>query len=146
LNQKLLAEADASFQAIADDSEALDNQTAFPLWTSFADQHQFPAQFRVQDFVGTELVLFKIIQPHAKQDDRRPNDTPALWTKIEFSGGVEVWSQPIGGDGKYPYLDPSTGLPYRVTHNGRLWENNFQGGLNVWQPGEFGWTDLGTYP
>jgi hypothetical protein len=64
-----------------------------------------------------------------------------------FEGSFREYMQggllDIGGDGKYPLIDPATNEPYRVVHNGRLWQNNHQGGLNVWEPGVFGWTDLG---
>jgi hypothetical protein len=129
-----------TFQAITDDTEALENSDIYPIWDNIEDGYEFPENYKVQYLVDNELVLFSIIQPHAKQSDWNPSTTPALWTKIEFSAGIEVWSQPTGGDGKYPYLDPSTGQPYKVTHNGQTWVNSLTGTLNVWAPGVYGWT------
>lgn len=122
-----------------DDNEALENQALYPLWQDFEEEHLFPAGIKIQDFVNNELKLFKAIQPNNKRENTRPIGYPAGWTLIEFSGGVEIWSQPIGGDGKYPYIDPLTGNPYLVEHNGQTWQNTYQGGLNVWEPGVFGW-------
>ena len=55
--------------------------------------------------------------------------------------------KPIAGDGRYKWSAV-------VTHNDRVWRNDFDPAgtkdpesiawLNVWEPGEFaGWTDLG---
>ena len=139
IQAKIKAQVETELQAITDDSEALENAPAFPIWEDLEDGFDFKNPFKVQALVDMELKLFKIITPHLKQSDWHPNITPALWSKIEFSGGIEVWAQPTGGDGKYPYLDPSTGLQYQVTHNGQTWRNIHQGGLNVWAPGVFGW-------
>lgn len=140
LERKAIEREALEAQAITDDAEALEVKALYQLWEDFEDGHQFTADFKVQDFEGMELKLFRIIQPHAKESSTtRPIDAPALWTKIEFSGGIEVWAQPTGGDGKYPYLDPETGQPYQVTHNGQTWQNIHQGGLNVWEPSVFGW-------
>ncbi len=128
-----------SVQVVADDKEALDKKAVFPIWEKLEDGFEFKTDFKVQALEGKELKLFKIIQPHAKQSDRQPNLTPALWSKIEFSAGIEVWAQPTGGDGKYPFLNPATGKAYEVTHKGSTWENTHKTGLNVWEPGVFGW-------
>jgi hypothetical protein len=124
------------------DNEALDNQAIYPMWSDFEDEHRFNPPIKVQDFEGTELKLFKAIQPNDKRENTRPIDFPAGWSKIEFSGGIEVWAQPIGGDGKYPYLDPNTGNPYLVTHNDKTWKNNVQDQLNVWEPSVYGWNEV----
>lgn len=140
IQQKAFGQIENELQLITDDNEALENKDGYSVWNTYTEGYEFPSNFKVLDFDDNlDLQLFKIITPHAKQFDRAPNETPALWTKIEFSGGIEVWSQPIGGDGKYPYLDPSTGLPYLVEYQGQIWQNDYQLGLNVWVPSEFGW-------
>jgi hypothetical protein len=45
------------------------------------------------------------------------------------------WVQPTGAHDAYP-------AGAQVTHNGRLWEN-VHGDGNVWEPGVYGWADLG---
>lgn len=116
----------------------------YPLWEDQPDGFQFSLEYKV-NYIDSNinLRLFRCIQAHAKQASWNPVAVPALWSEIILSaGGIEVWTQPIGGDGKYPYIDPLTGLPYKVLYNGFTWENNYQAGLNVWVPGEFGWTQL----
>jgi hypothetical protein len=51
-----------------------------------------------------------------------------------------LWIQPLGAQDAYPLTDVR-GDPTRVTYNGNVWENTTA--ANVWQPGVFGWTDLG---
>jgi hypothetical protein len=95
LNQKLLAQADESFQAIDDPDEALDNQEAFPLWSLFEDGHLFPVNFKVQDFEGLELKLYNVIQQHQKQSNWFPSNVPALFVKILPAGSPQIWEAGI---------------------------------------------------
>lgn len=128
-------------QATTVNEEIEQYKNLYPLWENHIDSFQFHLNFKV-NFIDSlaNIRLFKCIQSHAKQLDWTPNTTPALWSEIIIgSGGIEVWSQPIGGDGKYPYLDPVTSLPYQVTHNGSTWNNTLTSGLNVWEPGVYGW-------
>jgi hypothetical protein len=138
LETQVLTEA----QEATDIAEILENKPFYKFWEDYPDQFSFPANYKVNHLVDKEVQTYRIIQPHNKQVDRRPNKVPALWTEITLSNGIEIWNQPTGGDGKYPYLDPATGEPYRVLFNGETWENNHQGGLNVWQPGVFGWKKI----
>lgn len=146
INQKLQNQIITEAQTLPD-NEALDNQPLYPLWNSFADEYFFEPPIKVQDFLGTELKLYKCFQANNKRVNTRPNLYPAGWTLIEFSNGIEIWSPPTGGDGKYPYIDPLTGNPYLVEHNGQIWQNNHKNNsnpsdpnfLNVWEPGVFGW-------
>jgi hypothetical protein len=153
LQAQSIKESEQVFQSLTDDAEIIANSDAYPLWRNLKDGFDFVANYKVRDFdQDNVLQVFKIIIPHAKQVDRIPIQTPNLWSIILFgSGGIELWTQPTGGDGKYPYLDPSTGLPYRVERNGQIWENNHRNEndfndpntLNVWVPGVFGWTLIG---
>jgi hypothetical protein len=136
------------FQAITDESEAYEVKEVFPSWSYEFDYLTVPANHKVTRILpnvngGFEVALFFLIQPHTPNETFTPETTPALWSRVIIGdGGIEVWTQPIGGDGKYPYIDPETGQPYKVMHNGDTWENNHQGGLNVWEPGVFGWTKI----
>ena len=82
------------------------------------------------------------IQQHTTQLGFEPDVTPALWREVQIENEIEVWVQPIGGDGKYPLNDPNTGENYIVSHNGKTWRNIHQGSLNVWEPGVFGWEEI----
>ena len=118
----------------------------YPVWGDLDNGHSFSLSDKVSLIEQTEddyeLVFYNCIQAHNKQSDWSPHITPALWSKVTIQGEIEVWSQPTGGDGKYPYLDPNTGEQYLVTHNGSTWRNTHQGGLNVWAPGVFGWEEV----
>lgn len=91
LQEKARKAAEESFQAIEDDSEALDNQAAYPLWISFEDGFAFPIDFKVQDFEGLELKLFKVLQAHNKQSDWAPVNVPALFVKVLLPGAAKIW-------------------------------------------------------
>ena len=111
----------------------------YPVWSDFHNGHTFSVDDKVaiMEQTGEEevLVFYKVIQGHSKQDDWSPENVPALFSKITVSGGIEEWSQPIGGDGRYV-----TGAI--VTYQGKTYENTHTGGLNVWTPTVFGWTEV----
>lgn len=57
------------------------------------------------------------------------------WREVVGDGaGPAAWVQPTGAHDAY-------GLGDRVTHEGHLWESS--AAANVWEPGVYGWTDLG---
>ena len=123
-----------------------DEIVSYPVWGDLDLGHSFSIDDKVALSEQSEdeevLVFYKCIQAHSKQSNWIPTSTPALWSEITLVGDIEQWSQPIGGDGRYPYLDPNTGQPYRVLHNGKTWENTVTHTLNVWQPGVFGWIEV----
>jgi hypothetical protein len=139
--RRLLREDKLPDPASADDATLLEYAELHPAW-------------RWQEFAETDMVrryqghVIKCIQSHQPEPQHIPTELPALWHLIvhDPDTGYEVWVQPIGGSGTYSYIDPATGNPYRVIHNGRIWENHHNPDppqLNVWRPGEFGWTDIG---
>ena len=52
-----------------------------------------------------------------------------------------LWIQPTGAQDSYPATN-AAGETTRVEHDGRNWENSHGNG-NSWEPGAFGWADLG---
>ena len=78
-------------------------------------------------------LLWKCKQSHIPQADWRPEDTPALWQQVTLEETPE-WVQPIDAQTAY-----NTGE--QVKHNGHKWESSVDN--NVWEPGVYGWTDLG---
>ena len=52
-----------------------------------------------------------------------------------------LWLPVTGGHDSYPAVN-AAGETTRVEHNGHEWENEHGDG-NSWEPGVFGWTDLG---
>ncbi len=82
--------------------------------------------------------LYRCVQAHTTQVDWHPDITPALWTRFyDPQAGPPEWVQPTGAQDAYA-------LGYKVTHKGHLWESLYA--ANVWEPGVFGWKDLGVYP
>lgn len=67
-----------------------------------------------------------------------PTENPQGWKEeppVEGedgdSGEIEPWEQPTAGDGRYT-------LGAIVSHKGETWVS-VHDGLNVWEPGEYGW-------
>lgn len=73
--------------------------------------------------------IYRCIQRHKTQADWKPENTPALWARIEVSEWPE-WVQPTGAQDAY-------GLDAKVTHNGVRWVSVVQ--ANVWEPSVYGW-------
>jgi len=73
-----------------------------------------------------------------------PSAIPALIRRAKVPGQVEPWVQPIDQFDAYKLVNPFTGEPDRVTHNGQTWEvtQGDASGNNVWEPGIFGWTQV----
>jgi hypothetical protein len=128
---------------ILSDSDALEKQAMFPIWEKLENGYKFTVNEKINCLNDkNEIVLFKVIQSHSKQIDWHPLIVPNLFSEVKIVNGIEVWKQPIGGDGKYPYINPLTTKPYQVSHKESLWENTHTGGLNVWEPGVFGWKKI----
>ena len=99
---------------------------------------------------GTRLLrlgtLYRVLQDHVSQEGWAPEDSPSLFARVLAgqSGEVGEWERP-GSENGYAYGS-------RVTHNGHLWESDFDPdgtlGGNVWEPGTVGshWVDLGEWP
>lgn len=70
---------------------------------------------------------------------------PALVRQARVPGEVSPWVQPIDQFDAYWTKNAFTGLPDRVTHNGRLWRSIVaEATPNVWAPGTAGiWADEG---
>lgn len=71
---------------------------------------------------------------------------PALVTPARTPGEVTVWVQPLGGSDSYQAVNPFTGLPDRVSHNGKVWDCLISTNTN--QPGVANWREVVTngYP
>jgi len=87
-------------------------------------------------------VLWWAIQSYDSGVWSDPSAIPALIRRAKVPGQVEQWVQPIDQFDAYKLVNPFTGEPDRVTHNGQTWEVTQADGAgnNVWQPGAFGWT------
>lgn len=78
---------------------------------------------------------YRCIQAHVTQSDWTPPSVPSLWAVVEVPvEGPQPWVQPQGAHDAYA-------IGAQVTHNSHLWENTTA--ANVWEPGVYGWNDLG---
>lgn len=128
--------------------KAVDSAISFMAQTTLTEEQaaQVPMLFPEWDGNGVEyskgtlvqydVRLAKCLQDHKSQPDWAPGIAPSLWTWVS-DPGVEYpdWVQPVGAHDAY-----SKGA--KVTHNGKKWVSDADG--NVWEPGQYGWTELNT--
>ena len=70
---------------------------------------------------------------------------PALIRVAKIPGEAVPWQQPLDQFDAYKLKNPFTGEGDYSLHNGRKWQVTQADGAgnNVWEPGVFGWTDIG---
>lgn len=91
--------------------------------------------FVVNDLRSYNGNLYRCNIAHTNYDpSHTPNTTANLWTRVTPAGVIPAWVQPTGAHDAYA-------LKAQVTHKGRLWESQYA--ANVWEPGVFGWKDVG---
>ena len=113
----------------ATDEQALAAPALYPAWRS-------GVYYEVGIRVLYNGILYKVLTAHTSQDDWTPDAAPSLFAKVLIPDETVIpeWEQP---DSTNPY---STGD--KVTHNGKTWVSDIDN--NVWEPGVYGWTELGT--
>jgi hypothetical protein len=115
----------------------LDEETPFSTVVDLAPLFE-PWEVGVEYHPGVILyyhgTVIEVLQAHTSQEDWQPPDVPALYRVWRDPDVAEPWVQPAGAHDAYP-------LGAEVTHNGRLWISEVAD--NVWEPGVFGWGDLG---
>ena len=136
--QKILAALEAvktARNALTDD-QALECSALYPEWS--ANSPGCTVGYRVL-YNGK---LYKCLQAHTPQEAWTPTEAPSLWAEIlPGQEGTEAgeWEQPDSTNG-YHKGDKSY-------HNGKLWESDVEDGpngegLNVWEPGVYGWHEV----
>ena len=84
----------------SDDTDSLNNQDLFPLWSG--DGNEYALDYKVQAFDDlNELSLYKCVQAHTSQPNWNPPNVPALFTKVSYPGQVDEWVQPTGAQDAY---------------------------------------------
>lgn len=124
--REAVAGALKSADSVADDV-ALRMVSLYPTWTE-------DAQYNISDRVQEGGVLYRCLQAHNAQADWTPSSAPSLWAKVLIPDEdvIPEWEQP---DSTNPY-----GAGDKVLHNGVVWRSDV--GVNVWEPGVYGWTDI----
>jgi hypothetical protein len=125
-----LAKAEALRLVLAGEVSEEDADAISALFPAWAVGIAYPLG-SIVEFEGS---VYVIVQAHTSQEGWEPPVVPALWTRYTPPGQVDAWVQPTGAQDAYA-------LGARVTHAGHLWESTVE--ANVWEPGVFGWTDLG---
>ena len=92
----------------------------------------------------TDGKLWWVVQSYDTAVYPDPVLIPALVRAAHVPGEVTVWQQPLDQYDAYYVTNPFTGLPDQVTHNGKTWyvSQGDVAGLNVWEPGVFGWLEV----
>ena len=123
---------------MADESKMMEVASLFHTWEELlATKKEYPAgtvfKWGLNDDGETQLWSF--ISAYTPQEIYTPDVDISHYKKVGVTdGGYPVWTQPLGATDAYKIGDI-------VSHNGQLWKCT-QGdgaGLNVWEPGVFGW-------
>ena len=111
-----------------DDVTATEHTDMFAAWTSNV---AYPVG-ALRRYAGQ---LYRCVQAHTSQDDWTPDAAVSLWSKVgDPSEEYPAWSQPVGAHDAY-------GIGDKVTHNGKHWVST--AAANVWEPGVYGWEEVG---
>lgn len=110
-----------------DDNTALRMVDFYPEWSA---GQAYTEGFKVQ-YGG---VLYKCMTAHTSQADWTPDVSPSLFAKVLIpdENVIPEWEQP---DSTNPYM-----VGDKVTHNSKTWVSDVDN--NVWEPGEYGWTEV----
>ena len=112
------------------DTEALDCVTLFPEWA-------VGVTYVVDERVGYNEKLYRVVQAHTSQANWTPDVTPALFTEVAQPGEIPVWKQPTGAQDAY-MKDDKVWYPEKDTTIYISLINN-----NVWAPGTAGlWQEV----
>lgn len=112
------------------DEDALEAKELYPIWSGEG------IEYKVDDRVRYENILYKVLQNHISQSSWTPVVAASLFAKVLIPDPdvIPDWEQP---DSTNPYQ-----IGDRVRHNGKTWENTIAN--NVWEPGVYGWIEINT--
>jgi len=136
MNKKFLAQQMNRFlqmsvqSANLPDNQAMEIADLYPAWVQ---NKAYTVGEMVKYGVNAdgETQLYRVLQAHTSQADWTPDATPALFSKIGFTGdGTPIWTQPLGATDAYQKGDI-------VSFENQLWVSTADG--NVWKPGVYGW-------
>jgi hypothetical protein len=96
-------------------------------------------------YKDTAGVLWWVIQAYNTNTYPDPTQIPALIRMAKVPGEILPWVQPLDQFDAYKLENAFTGEPDQCTHEGKTWFVSAADGSgnNVWEPGEFGWTEVG---
>jgi hypothetical protein len=93
-------------------------------------------------------VLWWVIQSYNTATYPNPLVIPALIRVAKIPGEALPWQQPLDQYDAYKLVNPFTGEGDYALHNGLKWQvtQADSSGNNVWEPGVFGWSNIGPAP
>lgn len=125
----LQKEYQAELNSVTDDI-ALYMVEMYPLWNSNG------VQYKKNQRVSYDGILYKILQDHTSQETWKPNVSPSLFVKVisSINGEIPEWQQP-SAENAYQKGD-------KVRYNGKVYESLIDN--NVWSPDAYpaGWKDI----
>lgn len=87
----------------------------------------------VGDRRAYEGILYEAVQAHTTQSGWEPPNVPALFKRV-WTEEYPEWVQPTNAQDAY-----ANGA--KVAHNGKKWISTADN--NVWEPGVYGWEEVG---
>lgn len=122
----LIEQATASLS----DEVALTGVELFPRWNGDG------VEYKVDERVSYNGILFKCLQAHTSQATWTPTDAPSLWAKVLIPDPEVIpdWEQP---DSTNAYMKGD-----KVRYNGKIYESLIDN--NVWSPETYpaGWSEV----
>ena len=108
------------------DEVALTGVELFPHWNGDG------IEYKVDERVSYNGILFKCLQAHTSQTTWMPDVSPSLWVRVDNPAEEwPEWIQPLGATDAYA-------LGAKVSHNGKHWTSDVDN--NVWEPPTM-WTE-----
>lgn len=123
---------------MADESKMMEFATLYPTWEELlATKKTYPAKtiFRWGVNAAGEPQLWSFISDYAPQEIYTPDQDISHYKKVGVTeDGYDVWTQPLCAEDAYRIRD----IAYHIDG---LWKctQGDASGLNVWEPGVFGW-------
>lgn len=112
------------------DEDALTGVELFPHWNGDG------VEYKADERVSYNGILFKCLQAHTSQITWTPTDAPSLWAKVLIPDPEVIpdWEQP---DSTNPYMKGD-----KVRYNGKIYESLIDN--NIWSPTDYpaGWQEV----
>lgn len=127
IKAKAFIESFIRLRGLATDEMSLQVPNLYPAWKP-------EKNYKMNDRVLYNDVLYKVLQDHTSQDAWAPTDAPSLFAKILIpdENVVYDWEQP---DSTNPYMTGD-----KVKYNGVIWVSTVDN--NVWMPSVYGWEQV----
>lgn len=112
------------------DEDALTGVELFPRWNGDG------VEYKADERVSYNGILFKCLQAHTSQITWTPTDAPSLWAKVLIPDPEVIpdWEQP---DSTNAYMKGD-----KVRYNGKIYESLIDN--NIWSPTDYpaGWQEV----